>query len=97
MRVDNVSPIVISETVGYTMGWGGVKPTCEGEGGAQGVELGGGLVGVHAVAQGQLGYPTAVLAPEVVRDGLIILSCVSKGLGERMRTTRSHKHQDHVH
>lgn len=23
MRVDNVSPIVISETVGYTMGWGG--------------------------------------------------------------------------
>ena len=42
------------------------EPTCEGEGRVQGVELGRGLVGVHPVAQGQLGNPAAVLAPEVV-------------------------------
>lgn len=38
-------------------------------------------MGVHAVAQGQMGYAPAVLPPEVVGDGIIILRCVCEGLG----------------
>lgn len=37
-------------------------------------------MGVHAVAQGQLGNTTAVLSPEVVRYRIIILCSVSEGL-----------------
>lgn len=54
--------------------------TFEGEGWAQCVELGRRLVGVHAVAQGQLGNTTAVLSPEVVRYRIVILCSVCEGL-----------------
>lgn len=40
--------------------------TFEREGWAQGVELSGCLVGVHAITQRQLGNTTAVLSAEVV-------------------------------
>lgn len=57
--------------------------TFEGEGRAQRVQLGRCLVGVHAVAQGQLGNTTAVLTPEVVRYGIIILCSVCEGLRDK--------------
>ena len=51
--------------------------------GAQRVQLGGGLVRIHAVAQGQLGHTPAVLPPEVVGDGVIVLCRVCEGLCEK--------------
>lgn len=54
--------------------------TFEGEGRAQRVQLGRCLVGVHAVAQRQLGNATAVLTPEVVGYRIIILCSVCEGL-----------------
>lgn len=54
--------------------------TFEGEGRAQRVQLGRRLVGVHAVAQSQLGNAAAVLSPEVVGYRIIILCSVCEGL-----------------
>lgn len=65
-------------------------PTFEGECWSQRVELSWCLVGVHAVAQRQLGSTTAVLPAEVVRDGIIILRCVCEGL------RRNDKHFDEI-
>lgn len=36
---------------------------------------------VHAIPQGQLRHPLAVLLPKVVRDGCVVLSSVREGLG----------------
>lgn len=41
---------------------------------------------IHAVPQGQLGHPLAVLLPEVVRDGCVILSSVGESLGTEQGT-----------
>jgi len=38
---------------------------------------------IHAIPQGQLGHPLAVLLPKVVRDGCIILSSVGESLGTK--------------
>lgn len=46
----------------------------------QRVELGGGLVRVHAVTQGQLRNATAVLSAEVIRYSVIVLGRVSESL-----------------
>lgn len=54
--------------------------TFEGEGWAQCAQLCRCLVGVHAVAQGQLGNATAVLTPEVVWYRIVILCSVCEGL-----------------
>lgn len=60
--------------------------TCQGQFGARGVELCRALVRIHAVPQGQLRHPLAVLLPEVVRDGCIVLSSVGEGLGTQQGT-----------
>lgn len=60
--------------------------TCQGQFGSRGVELRRTLVRIHAVPQGQLGHPLAVLLPEVVRDGCIVLSSVGERLGTQRGT-----------
>lgn len=60
--------------------------TLERELGAQREDLGGGLVGVHAVTEGQLGHSATVLPTEVVRYGLVILRCVCEGLERESKT-----------
>ena len=59
----------------------GLGLTCQGKFGSHGVELRRTLVRIHAVPQGQLGHPLAVLFPKVVRDGCIVLSSVGESLG----------------
>lgn len=60
--------------------------TCQGQFGSRGVELRWTLVRIHAVPQGQLRHSLAVLLPEVVRDGCIVLSSVGEGLGTQWGT-----------
>lgn len=60
--------------------------TCQGEFRSHCVELCRALVRIHAVPQGQLGHPLAVLLPKVVRDGCIVLSSVGESLGTERGT-----------
>lgn len=57
--------------------------TCQGKLRPHGVELCRTLMRIHAIPQGQLGHPLAVLLPKVVRDGCIILSSVGESLGTK--------------
>lgn len=61
--------------------------TCQGKFGSHRVELRRTLVRIHAVPQGQLRHPLAVLFPKVVRDGSIILSSVRECLGTEWGTS----------
>lgn len=64
----------------------GLGLTCQGKLGSGRVELCRTLVRIHAVSQGQLGHPLAVLLPKVVRDGCIVLGSVGKSLGTERGT-----------
>lgn len=57
--------------------------TLYGQGGPQCVNLRRTLVRVHAVTQRQLRHSTAELAPEIIRDRIIVLSGVCERLEEK--------------
>lgn len=60
--------------------------TCQGKLGSGRVELCRTLVRIHAIPQGQLGHPFAVLLPKVVGDGCIVLGSVGESLGTEWGT-----------